>query len=487
MVYPINKTFEVLGNRLLKNMLVEKKGARWAGRRERNKFLNRSNTGLVVNGADRKLSDEDSFQNVCVIARPRMGKTTKYVIPNVLDRAQYDCSIVVNDPSGEIYDQTSAHMHKCGFRVIVINVNDPTHSHRFNPLLEIESLVDLEQLARIIIESGSSSENSRDPFWNQGATRLVTYLLKTLLNASRENLEYFSLANLYHLLQNFGDTGEGLAEYIGKYTQNPNNPDDTSLRDEWFGQTAGADKTLQSILSTSLIALHAMSNPALGYLTSKSTIDLKDLRRERTIIYFVTPSQHAEYYSFFTSLFFQSVFNMAMRELPGSNDKSIYVLADEFGHMKLPTVDTTVNTIRKYRVSLSIILQTISQLENVYGSQKAQTILGGFATYITYGASDHPTIEFFQKTIGKVREITKESLEENKSHINEYSLLEDSELRTLAQDVALLVASDKHPVLMQTMQSFENPSFKKALSLGAYPFPTQQNIYNAPKVPLQFS
>jgi type IV secretory pathway TraG/TraD family ATPase VirD4 len=78
---------------------------------------------------------------------------------------------------------------------------------------------------------------------------------------------------------------------------------------------------------------------------------------------------------------------------------------DEFGHSTLPNFGSTANTIRGFRVSLSIVLQSIAQLEARYGRADAQAILGGFNSYLTYSGSDPETASFFERIIGKVREM----------------------------------------------------------------------------------
>ncbi len=65
----------------------------------------------------------------------------------------------------------------------------------------------------------------------------------------------------------------------------------------------------------------------------------------------------------------------------------MYVLFDEFGHATLPGFVSVANTIRGYRVSLSIILQSISQLSARYGQDYAKSIQGGFNSYLTYSGS----------------------------------------------------------------------------------------------------
>ena len=73
-------------------------GARFDPYRKYSKYLNETNTGLILDGIEKALSEKASYQNVCVSAMIGAGKTTRYVINNVLNRAKYNCSMVINDP-----------------------------------------------------------------------------------------------------------------------------------------------------------------------------------------------------------------------------------------------------------------------------------------------------------------------------------------------------------------------------------------------------
>lgn len=110
---------------------------------------------------------------------------------------------MVNDPKGEVFEATAGHMQRAGFCVVVIDPEDLTRSARFNPLLEAKTDIELEQVAEILIRAGSSG-SQKDAFWDHGAIRLVCVLLKLLRRSSREDAGYFTLGNLYRLLQHFG-------------------------------------------------------------------------------------------------------------------------------------------------------------------------------------------------------------------------------------------------------------------------------------------
>ena len=281
-----------------------------------------------------------------------------------------------------------------------------------------------------------------------------------------------NLSNLYILAQNFGEKGEGLVNWMKIYTENPNDPNDLRLWNDWKGLLVGNKEGIQSFILGVITALRAMSNENVARLTARSDINLADMRKQKTIIYFITPPQHIEYYSFLTSLFFRSVFNSCMRQMPNRQDLNIYILYDEFGHSTIPNFVSTANTIRGYRVSLSIILQSISQLEARYGKAYAQSIQGGFSTYITYSGSDPETVKLFEKLTGRVRERQKKELDDIVDTYKEYNLMNANEVRTIRKDQALLVSTNNNPVLLDSKGYYELRQYLRYTRKGAEPMPT---------------
>ena len=181
----------------------------------------------------------------------------------------------------------------------------------------------------------------------------------------------------------------------------------------------------------------------------------------------ITPPQHAEYYSFLTSLFFRSVFNACMRRMPDRKALPVYVLYDEFGHSTIPNFISTANTIRGYKVSLSIVLQSIRQLDARYGKEVAASIQGGFNTYITYAGADPETADFFEKIAGRVRERQRHHLFDHVDHHHEYNLMNAGDVRTIGADQALIVSGNRQPVLVGVTPYYQNGSMKRACRKGA--------------------
>src|ERR687893_3334152 len=83
----------------------------------------------------------------------------------------------------------------------------------------------------------------------------------------------------------------------------------------------------------------------------------------------------------------------------GHRTPTLFAL-DELPATALAKLDTYIATLGGYGGTLLLYLQTISQLDDVYGKTKAQTILGNCATKLFYPPRDVETAEHVAKVFG---------------------------------------------------------------------------------------
>lgn len=331
--------------------LLRKEGAEFAKSGDVSEYLSRSNTGLLLDGKDLRLSEQVSFQNVAVYGITGKGKSTAIARPAILDKASSDAVMIVNDMSGDLYRDTSGYMKARGYRVIVLNPNDLSKSNRFNPFLGLKDPAAIMRMAELFSKTSGDGD---DKFWASGAERYIRFFLKCLGTMP----DVFNTPhNLYHLLSNFGSDGEDLDEWVASCAK-----DDVFLQNEWKALTTGADETITSFLTNALVALKIFSEPHVCALTSSSDIDLARLRKEKTIIYIVTPPEDQAIYRPVISMYFLSLIHACMKQLPGPDDFPVYLIYDEFGNSYLPGFDTLITTTRKYRMSFLLLMQGQQQL-----------------------------------------------------------------------------------------------------------------------------
>lgn len=407
---------------------------------EKRKFLNPFNKGLVLDGEEARLSDKDSFNHMGIIARTGGGKTSTYIIPNILKLAQDKNSMIVTDLSGELYAKTSGFLKKKGFNVYVLDPEDLATSIGYNPLYYALSSVEIDEIAEILIRSANPGQiKAEDKMWLDGAKTFLTILIKTLITT--KDYKYINLANLKHLINNFGEDGSKLDELIFKYA-------DDKTFSEWKGFVSGNLRTVQSFVSTANVALNAIGiNDNLASLTASHDINFKKFREQKSILYIRIPGQKQEQYSFLLNLFYKQFFNAMMEKLPTKKDLPVYCLLDEFGNMAIPNFSSTITTIRKYKVSISIVIQDFSQLEKQYGKNEAQTILnGGITGKLFFAGADLQITNMLTQMIG-THYVNKLDEAGQLHHVKE-PILSSAEIRTMKDNEVLLIYGNKLPLKM---------------------------------------
>ena len=166
-----------------------------------------------------------------------------------------------------------------GFNVVVYNPNEISQSHFFNPFSEAQNDTELEQIAETIIWSGNPGD--RNSYWNNGATRILSVLIKVL---SVGDERFFNLPNLYKLMQNFGEDGGPLDQWVTENGWNNKYPNDPYLQDEWRGALTGNSEAIQSFAGICITALRSFSNRDMRAFFNKSDYKLDRLRKEKTIM-----------------------------------------------------------------------------------------------------------------------------------------------------------------------------------------------------------
>jgi type IV secretory pathway TraG/TraD family ATPase VirD4 len=427
--------------------------ARFLGYFDRRRLLRSGNAGLVLDGDQARLSPSDSFRNCLVVATTGGGKTTGFIIPNILrlDHA----SIVITDPSGALYEKTSGDLRRRGFEVLALDPLNLDRSIRYNPLATANTQRAIGETSHILARSANFSG---DKFWTDGAEDLFTILIRCLKR--HPNSDYCNLANIQYLLNNFGD-GSGIAEFIVKYADDP-------TYQQFKGFVSAAENTMQGFVSTAKTSLKALLDPDLSELTARSTLDFGSLRERKTALFLIIPQNRISYYAFLMNLFYTNLFHYCLEDTK-ITDKSlpVYFLLDEFGHLTIPDFPSIITTTRARRISISIILQSLSQLEARYGRYDAHTIVnGGVATRMFFPGLDVETTEMLQKVLGVRR---REILDaDERRHIKDDNLLDSADIRAMADDEALCLFANKRPIRLRVAPYFRQSDLIRRTAAAPY-------------------
>jgi len=409
-------------------------------------FLNPKNKGILL--GKHRLALEESYKNLCLIAPTGSGKTTRYVIPNIL---RCTGSVVVTDPSGEIFQKTSGHMKKRGYKIQVLSPADLNTSLRFNPLSKAHTPQELKQVATTLgMQNGGS-----DPFWTATAINLIYICLSALSN--QEDPLKKTLGQTRKLLNNFGVNGEGINDFMTKYL-------DEDTFSEYKAFLAQDSKVISSILSSARASLELWSDPNIVEFTSKNTIDVEALRSGKTAIYIIVPEHQVKYFSIIINLFYSTCFEYCL-QFPKGN--SVFFFLDEFGNLgKINNFETIATTLRKRKCSINIILQELSQLEAVYGRNEAKTIFaGGMGQKLFFSGLDLDTCTYLERVLGKSTKqeyVERVAGQQTQMLTVGTSLLTADQIRMIDGHQAILISGKEKPIKLAIPPYFVN---RKLLAL----------------------
>ncbi len=403
---------------------------------EQRLFLSSRQRGLVLSPKHR-FGFEDSFKNLALIAPTGSGKTTRYVIPNVLST---DGSVLVTDPSGEIFAQTSGHLRKRGFRVQVLQPADLKHSLRFNPLHYWRTSQELRQLASILALSGSNGRS--DPFWTVSAVNVLYLVLSALVNVPDRS--YVNLANLRWLLNHLGGQADsGMNAFMSRYLEQQ----DKRVFSEYLAFCATEPKVRASVIASARAALELWSDPEVCRFSASNTIDLEPLRHRHTAIYIIVPEHQVTYFALLLNLFYSACFAHCLRS-DATEPLPVFFFLDEFGNLgRIQNFASIITTLRKRRCSVSIILQALSQLESTYGRAEAQTIFsGGCANKLFYSGLDLETARYVEQILGQNTEYdtTFGGISEHARTIG-VPLMSADQIRMLRANEGILISGRQRP------------------------------------------
>lgn len=393
------------------------------------------------------------------------GKSASYSIPNA-----YQClgSYVFTDPKGELYDRTAGYLKQNGYEIKVLNLVRPQYSDGYNPLMHISSELDVDVIANTIVKGQQSESGKSDPYWDDMAEMLLKALIYYLIATRPE--EEQNLASCAELVRaaNNNKGSNLLTELISQL------PYDHPARMYYKSIEIAPEKTYSSILSSLQSKLGKFDSKEIAELTSTDTIKFEDIGNKKTAVYVISSDTHTAY-DFLLTIFFsqmiQQLYDYA--DLNGGRLKEqTFFILDEFANIgKIPDFDKKISTSRSRKISFSVILQNIDQLEAVY-EKSYETIMGNCDTHVFLGSNSFKTVEYFSKALGE-KTIGRDSVSINRDRQNwktgksvsdqvmARALMTPDELRRMDNDECIIFEKGIKPVKARKFYYFKHPMARK--------------------------
>uniref|UniRef100_UPI003C7D95A8 type IV secretory system conjugative DNA transfer family protein n=1 Tax=Primorskyibacter sp. S187A TaxID=3415130 RepID=UPI003C7D95A8 len=345
-----------------------------SGELKRNGFFTAPGSGFILGKTTsprrrgRYLSSS-VYPHVLCVAPTGRGKTTGFVIPNLLT---FRGSAVVLDVKGENFEATARHRAADGddvYRFAPTDWND-RRSHRYNPLLRIAGLRDpnqqqmeLQLLATLFLQT----DNDRTSGLLKGGIDL--FVAAGLLSFERKRP---TLGEIYRITASGGDKRK---EFMKRRDEVQN----TAAKLIFERMASTNNDTLTSYISLLMTSgLDQWSNPAIDAATSTSDFDFRTIRKKPFSVYLVVAPNMVRPMAALIRLFFSDLIASLQDREPGPDEPwPVMIMLDEFNRLgKMPIVVESIETLRSYRGHLAIVTQTIPALDEIYGENTRRALQG---------------------------------------------------------------------------------------------------------------
>ena len=340
--------------------------------------------------------------------------------------------------------------------------------------MHISSEIDVDVIANTIVKGQSDVQNKSDPYWDDMAEMLLKALIYYLMATRPE--EEQNLASCAELVRAANsNTGDNLLTNLMNQL-----PYDHPARMNYKSIEIAPEKTYGSILSSLQSKLGKFDSKEIAELTSTDTINFESIGSKKTVVYVISSDTHTAY-DFLLTIFFaqmiQQLYDFADNN-GGALPVQTFFILDEFANIgHIPDFDKKISTSRSRKISFSVILQNLDQLEAVY-KDTHETILGNCDTHLFLGSNSQKTVEYFSKALGE-KTISRESISINRDNKNwkqgksesdqimARALLTPDELRRLDNDTCIIYEKGLKPIKARKFYYFENSTVKLARTYPA--------------------
>lgn len=351
-------------------------------------------TGLLLGGSRfkhvlhvRPTKHRRELGNVLIVAPTRGGK-------GLLATSQlltWPHSVIVNDIKGDLFTQTAGYRATLG-KVLVI---DPQAvGNRFDPLLGKQTEDELLSSATHLLHHPNEGEGK---IFTQRASVMLTQLF---LAARAEGLP--PLPYVRHILR------QGLPQAAERL--NGLNPElATQFLDVRYDGATLTDRFLLSSWGT----LTARMRPLLTETVIRSLAgcdfsprDLMAAAKPITI-YLRWPERDLLALSPLVRLLWGSLIDELITtydQAKGNNCQLVLLLIDEAGRTAIPSLADHATTVVGRGISLWIVVQSLAQLDAVYGRTRATVLRDNMESQIYYRPSNQETADYLQHCLGRKSE-----------------------------------------------------------------------------------
>lgn len=438
-----------------------------------------------------------SNNNMVVVASSGKFKTTSVVVPNLLAGS---ANKIVLDVKGELMKKYGLYLIEKGYTVRCLNLKYPEQSDRYNPFAYIETEEDIIKLIANIQKSLTPPDAMKgEPFWDDGvALYLQSVFYYEWWHAKKEGRAgtFNNVLKLVNL-----EAQKDLSKPVEKGKQpvtmlqtkmnelaDEDSPDNPAVRD-YRKLKEGAAETVRSIIIITNAKLKLCETKALKRIFEDDDMHLKEFAtgvggtlekpNKNKLIIFLCVDDSDTSYNFVCSMLYSQALTILMRmadnDFDGSLPTALELWLDEFYAGARPAdCAQLMGVIRSRNISMIPILQSVSQLKDLYQGEKAEIIHDNCPIF-WFGGCGQGAIETqkaISELLGKATVDIASDGYNGSNRSNNYQkagreLMTPAEVKKMDKHNCIVFLEDERPILDRKSLPWEgNPLFKHAMQLN---------------------
>lgn len=335
--------------------------------------------------------------NILLVGSSGSGKTTTYVKPSILLRNHE--SFIIADSKRSLCEELSPSLRENGYKILNVDFTDIRRSCGYNPLNFIRYDTDRQCYNEQDIMTAAACiippQSEKEPFWEMSARTYLESMIAYVLECCPK-----SEHNLSTVVALFYEMGTGKFKRLFQELREIN-PDSFAVsRYQLFSGSERAEKMYESIRAFIANAVSVFAfDGARKLATNPNQIDFAELGKSKTAV-FINTSETDRSMDALASLFYTQaihvLYDLADHNSNHKLEVPVRLYLDDFTSSgTIPEFSKIAATSRSRGLSLSVIIQSISQLDTAYGPSDARSIVQNFDTSIYLGGTDLETAKFF--------------------------------------------------------------------------------------------
>ncbi|MFN7609549.1 MAG: type IV secretory system conjugative DNA transfer family protein [bacterium] len=427
--------------------------------------------GIVLGRKDGKLITSDQPLSVLCLAPPGTGKTSGFVVPNLLHNQN---SMLVYDKKGELYRLTAEARKKMGHAIVLWDITSAAStsfnifSREFLPESEDDYIPYVDNIGHLLIPS----EHAENEFFYRAAQNVFKFFALYALHAEDE----VNLDRIGELIFDGGDTAANMKKILEDETI-PRSIHrigekmlaDTKASDQWSGIVGTIRNVFNVFDDANLVRITRGASGFSGAM----------LRKRPITVYVRVLEKDSERLKPVVKLLFHAVSLHLISAPPSSNDRQVTFICDEFKRMgRFQEMIDLPEISRGYKLNLLIVAQDYGQIETVYGKAAISTLETNTEYKVILRQNNYETAKRISEAIGAFTDkrtsenIDKKSIVDKTVGANQteeaMALVTAQDIMTLAPGECIIIkgGASARPIKAELAFMIDKKQYEQKLSGG---------------------